>query len=153
ARQPSPQCPYTPFPPAILYASGTDLTSPTSGFPLEPPTCACAPAPHPFRTHDVNQDDWTQFLSDVRAAGAGLTPVNALLAEAAPIVVRPPIFVGLLLGEALRAHVKSKRKSRVAEVIDEWNTKFFHPRLMNVVLAQGLMTYSGPADTPPADMA
>ena len=30
-------------------------------------------------------------------------------------------LIGLIAGHALRAHMKSKRKSPVADVIDEWN--------------------------------
>ena len=77
--------------------------------------------------------------------------------------------VGFLATTALRAHVNGKRKSPVADTIDEWNRvcpptssispypqaplqRFFHPRCMDVVLAQGGFTYTGPADAPPPDM-
>ena len=75
----------------------------------------------------------------------------------------------------MRAHVESKRDSPVADVIDEWNRvrdldfivwalrltnftwtheqRFFHPRCMDVVLAQGAITYTGPPNAPPRDMA
>ncbi len=35
----------------------------------------------------------------------------------------------------------------------EHQQRFFHPRLMDVVLAQGAMVYSGPANAIPADIA
>ena len=92
-RAPPRDLPYGPFPPAVLHARSTDLVH--DGFPLEPPTCQCAPLePHPFVTHDVNEDDWARFLHDVNSAG-GLKPVDAKIADAAPRAVR----TGLLIGE------------------------------------------------------
>ncbi|KAI0762974.1 hypothetical protein C8Q74DRAFT_1165163, partial [Fomes fomentarius] len=141
SRAPPKDLPYSPFPPAVLHARGIDLESETGGFPMEPPVCPCAPAPHPFVTHDVTQEDWARFLQDVRSAG-GLSPVNQIIAEAAPVAVLG-IIGGYIAGKALREYVKSKRRSPVSHVIDEWNSRFFHPRLMDVVLAQGTMAYSG----------
>ncbi|PIL26741.1 hypothetical protein GSI_11155 [Ganoderma sinense ZZ0214-1] len=143
ARAPENDLPYGAFPPATLHAYSDDLEA--DGFPKDPPTCACAPAPHPFVTHDVSEEDWASFLDDVRGAG-GLSPVNGLIAGAAPIAVRAGIIGGIIAGHALRAHMKSKRKSPVAD-------KFFHPRCMDVVLAQGTIPYTGPAKAVPPDMA
>ncbi|KAI1787763.1 hypothetical protein LXA43DRAFT_895717 [Ganoderma leucocontextum] len=149
-RAPPHNLPYGPFPPATLHAYSDDLQA--DGFPKDPPTCACAPAPHPFVMHDVNEQDWAGFLDDVRSAG-GLSPVSGLIAGAAPVAVRAGIIGGLLAGHALRAHMKTKRKSPVADAIDEWNRKFFHPRCMDVVLAQGTLAYTGPANALPPDVA
>ena len=92
-RAPPRDLPYGPFPPAVLHARSTDLVH--DGFPLEPPTCQCAPLePHPFVTHDVNEDDWARFLHDVSSAG-GLKPVDSKIADAAPRAMR----TGLLIGE------------------------------------------------------
>ncbi|KAI0761086.1 hypothetical protein BD413DRAFT_721648 [Trametes elegans] len=146
-RRPPADLPYGPFPPTTLLAHSADLTR---GFPHTPPTCPCPP-PHPFLTHDVNEADWARFLDDVTAAG-GLKPVNTLLADAAPTVGLVGLVAGYLASAALRAHVKSKRKSPVADVIDLWNRRFFHPRSMDVVLAQGYLTYTGPVDAAPPDM-
>ncbi|KAI0350579.1 hypothetical protein OH77DRAFT_1412717 [Trametes cingulata] len=145
ARRPPNDIPYGSFPPATLFAHSDDLTR---GFPMTPPTCPCAPRPHPFTTHDVHEGDWARFLQDVASAG-GLTPVHALLADAAPAAVRVGIIAGYLAGKALKAHVKRKRKSPVADVVELWNRRFFHPRCMDVVLAQGLLTYTGPPTDPP----
>ncbi|EJF57323.1 hypothetical protein DICSQDRAFT_15889, partial [Dichomitus squalens LYAD-421 SS1] len=150
ARAPPHRLSYGPFPHATLYAYSDDLQR--DGFPREPPTCACAPEPHPFVTHDVKEDDWASFLEDLKGAG-GLTPVNSIVAGAAPIAVLMEISIGFIAGQALRAHVKSKRKSPVADMIDEWNRRFFHLRCMDVVLAQGTVAYTGAADAPPLDMA
>nr|VWP00035.1 Beta-xylanase (EC [Ganoderma boninense] len=91
ARAPANDLPYGSFPPATLHAHSDDLE--VDGFPKDPPTCACAPAPHPFVTHDVNEEDWASFLDDVRGAG-GLSPVNSVIAGAAPIAVRVGIIGG-----------------------------------------------------------
>ncbi|KAI0644769.1 hypothetical protein C8Q79DRAFT_1010919 [Trametes meyenii] len=147
-RRPPRDALYGPFPPATHYAHSDDLTH---GFPLTPPTCPCAPDPHPFLTHDVTRDDWARFLADVQSTG-GLTPVNSFLADAAPKAVSVGLAAGYLASKALKAHVKSKRKSPVADVVDLWNRRFFHPRSMDVVLAQGLLTYTGPAHASPPDM-
>ncbi|KAI0827535.1 hypothetical protein BC628DRAFT_137764 [Trametes gibbosa] len=140
--------PLEPFPPATHYANSDDLTQ---GFPLAPPTCACAPAPHPFMTNDVTERDWTRFLDDVQNAG-GLTPVNSFLAGVAPRAVTAGFVGGYLASQAIKAHIKGKRKSPVAEIIELWNRRFFHPRCMDVVLAQGSMTYTGPIDNTPPDL-
>ncbi|KAI0364985.1 hypothetical protein BV20DRAFT_973826 [Pilatotrama ljubarskyi] len=145
ARRPPSDVPYGPFPPATHFAHSDDLTR---GFPMTPPTCPCAPHPHPFTTHDVHEGDWARFLEDVKRAG-GLKPVNALIADAAPGAVSIGIIGGYLAGKALKAHVKRKRKSPVADVIEIWNRRFFHPRCMDVVLAQGVLTYTGPPIDPP----
>ncbi|KAH9846767.1 hypothetical protein C2E23DRAFT_703398, partial [Lenzites betulinus] len=146
--RPPPKSSLEPFPPATHYANSDDLTQ---GFPLTPPTCPCAPALHPFMTHDVTESDWTRFLEDVQRAG-GLRAVNAFLANAAPRVVTAGFIGGYLASKVIKAHVKSKRKSPVAEVIELWNRRFFHPRCMDVVLAQGSMTYTGPVSAQPPDL-
>ncbi|KAI0628481.1 hypothetical protein C8Q77DRAFT_1068097 [Trametes polyzona] len=149
-RRPPPDVPYGEFPPGTHYARSDDLTR---GFPAAPPTCPAPPGtPHPFSTHDVQEADWVCFLSDVQSAG-GLTPVDPLIADAAPSAVKLGLgVVGYFASKALKAHVKSKRKSPVADVIDLWNRRFFHPRCMDVVLAQGAITYTGPMYAMPADM-
>ncbi|RDX43022.1 hypothetical protein OH76DRAFT_1247243 [Lentinus brumalis] len=135
---------YGPFPPAVLHAHSDDLVR---GFPLEPPTCLGASQPHPFIDHDVNEDDWARFLHDVRVAG-GQGPVNSAGAGAtAPWGARRGL-VGMIVDMAM----SSNKKSPVADVIADWNNRFFHPRLMNVVLAQGAVTYTGPEDVIPPDM-
>ncbi|KAI0712844.1 hypothetical protein C8T65DRAFT_574429 [Cerioporus squamosus] len=139
---------YGAFPPAVLHAHSDELFR---GFPLEPPTCLGASQPHPFITHDVNEDDWARFLDDVRRA-AGLTPVDSMRAGAAPRVARRGI-IGLVADMAISALADGKKENPLAEVIANWNQRFFHPRLMDVVLAQGAVTYTGPEDALPPDMA
>ncbi|RPD72282.1 hypothetical protein L226DRAFT_467373 [Lentinus tigrinus ALCF2SS1-7] len=134
SRAPPRNLSYDPFPPAVLYARGNDLIH--DGFPLEPPACSCAPQPHPFITHDVNEDDWTRFLRDVKGAG-GLTPVDSMIADVAPRAVKTGLLIGFIADMALRAHVEGKKKNPVADLIADWNKCFFHPRLMEVTLAQG----------------
>ena len=52
-RPPAPHMTYNQFPPMCLISNGKELTK---GFPELPPPCQLAP--HPFSTHDVNEDDW-----------------------------------------------------------------------------------------------
>ncbi|KAI0712845.1 hypothetical protein C8T65DRAFT_646548 [Cerioporus squamosus] len=149
-RPPPQHLSYDPFPPAVLNAHSDDLAQ---GFPLEPPLCPCEPGQqHPFVIHDVNEDDWARFLHDVRVSGSGLTPVNPMLADAAPRAVKTGVLVGFVADMALRVVVKGKKKSPVADAIAYWNQRFFHPRLMHVVLAQGAVTYTGPEGALPPDM-
>ena len=138
-RAPPLDLPYGAFPPAVLYARSADLER--DGFELAPPSCNCAPAPHPFATHDVNEEDWERFLRDVQGAG-GLKAVNSVVAQAAPTVAMAGLLggmsrkfsssgvskadagrmkVGFIATTALRYHVNGKRKSPVADIIDEWN--------------------------------
>jgi hypothetical protein len=53
SRQPSSSVPYPPFPLMCLTAKGKHLDK---GFPVVPPSTTITP--HPFATHDVNEDDW-----------------------------------------------------------------------------------------------
>jgi len=52
-RPPAPHMTFNQFPPMCLISNGKELTK---GFPELPPPCQLAP--HPFSTHDVNEDDW-----------------------------------------------------------------------------------------------
>lgn len=52
-RPPAPHMAYNQFPPMYLISNGKELTK---GFPELPPPCQLAP--HPFATHDVNEEDW-----------------------------------------------------------------------------------------------
>lgn len=79
-----------PFQPFSLISIDSKLDK---GFPAMPPP---SPAqPHPFVVHDVNEEDWTRLLSDIKAAGK-LSPLNKIVANVAPGV----IGIGFLPGEA-----------------------------------------------------
>ncbi|GBE87346.1 hypothetical protein SCP_1100210 [Sparassis crispa] len=85
------------------------------GFPVLPPPDS------PFADHDVVQNDWARFLTDIKRAGS---------LDGVPVHMR---------------------NGPVGELLDQWNRYFFHPRRMHVVLALGNTAYTGrdpvPADT------
>ncbi|KAF9810821.1 hypothetical protein IEO21_06769 [Rhodonia placenta] len=132
-RAPPPGLPYPPFPPVALRTASSDLSK---GFPKVPPPPPGG-EPHPFATHDVHEEDWTRFLNDVKEAAA-LSTTDRSVSNVAPLAL------GVSFGVAGKSGV-------AGELIDRWNNQFFHPRHMNVVLAQGPMSYSGP-DVPPPDI-
>jgi hypothetical protein len=55
SRTAPPHLPYNLFPPMCLVANGNHLNT---GFPLLSPPSVLQP--HPFVTHDVNEEDWTR---------------------------------------------------------------------------------------------
>lgn len=90
SRPPQQNFPYTPFHTVVHISLGATLDK---GFPMMPPPAA-AGQPHPFMTHDVNEEDWTRLLGDLKKAGT-LSPMNKILAGVAPMVILPGIgFVG-----------------------------------------------------------
>lgn len=90
SRFPQQNFPYTPFHTVVHISLGATLDK---GFPMMPPPTA-AGQPHPFMTHDVNEEDWTRLLGDLKKAGT-LSPMNKILAGVAPMVILPGIgFVG-----------------------------------------------------------
>lgn len=53
--------------------------------------------PHPFATHDVNEEDWARFLDDIRRAGS-LSPLNKFAVGAVPFAVG----IGIIGGGTLK---------------------------------------------------
>ena len=90
SRAPQSQFPYTPFPTCVVTTIGKGLDS---GFPMLPPPTQVQP--HPFMTHDVNEEDWTRFLGDLKKAGT-LSPMNRIVAGVAPMAMG----VGFIGGES-----------------------------------------------------
>jgi len=130
SRQPSPNVPYTSFPLMYLTANGKHLDK---GFPLVPPPTPVAP--HPFVTHDVNEDDWHRFLNDVKKAGR-LTGREQMAAATVPITTHMPL-IGVLASSAMASRMKKEKVIPVRELINTWNHLFFHPRRMEVTLVKG----------------
>ena len=62
-------------------SAGTTLDH---GFPIEPPHTAVQP--HPFMIHDIWEEDWTRFLTDIQKAGK-LSPMNKIVAAVVPIAM------------------------------------------------------------------
>ena len=81
SRAPPSNVPYTPFPPCTLVSLSHELDK---GFPaLPPPTMV---QPHPFALHDVQEEDWVRFISDLKRAGT-LSPMNRIVAGVAPLAM------------------------------------------------------------------
>jgi len=145
-RQPPQNASYAPFEPTVLISKDKELSN---GFPPVPPPSTGKP--HPFATHDVTEQDWSLFLRQVQVA-ASLSPGNKLISNVAPIAMHMGV-TGFLVTRAIEKRQKNKRSIAAGELIDQWNHYFFHPRQMDVVLAQGNISYSGPPNLLPADMA
>ncbi|KAF8631278.1 hypothetical protein AX15_002604 [Amanita polypyramis BW_CC] len=73
------------------------------------------------QTHDVNHHDWIRLVQDLSLAWGGKMPI-------------PPE----------RAANPPKRSSIAAELLHAWNTAFFLPRGVEVVLYKGSIRFSGP---------
>ena len=95
-RAPAAGLPYGVFPPMALLSKGSTLDR---GFPYAAPECGVGVVPHPFVAHDVNEQDWRQFLHDVRVAGS-LSPMNRVVSGLAPLALPG---VGIIFGELLRS--------------------------------------------------
>ena len=99
-RAPPTNLPYAPFPPTALVSFSSKLEN---GFPLLPPPATTSP--HPFTLHDINEDDWKRFLTDVKAAGA-LSITTKFVSHAAPLAMRIRFFPGKLLMQ-YRSHKRT----------------------------------------------
>ncbi|KAI0088982.1 hypothetical protein BDY19DRAFT_875756, partial [Irpex rosettiformis] len=120
-----------PFQPISVISIESQLDK---GFPsMAPPSPAQT---HPFVVHDVQEEDWTRLLNDVKAAGR-ISPLNRIMAGVAPAVVGVGIFPGILLSIMMRKKMKQRRQGIVSSIIEHWNLYFFHPRHIEITLAQG----------------
>ena len=88
SRLPPPNLPYPPFPQCVVIGKGNSLTK---GFPILPPQTDVQP--HPFVTHDVNEDDWARFLGDVKKASK-LSIMEHVVTGAVPAVLGITIVGG-----------------------------------------------------------
>ncbi|KAJ7445257.1 hypothetical protein FB451DRAFT_1292995 [Mycena latifolia] len=145
SRPPPPNLPRTPFPPMFLLAEQNSLRR---GFPVVlPPTTI---TPHPFATYDVLQDDWAQFLGDMRTI-ASLSPEDHANAYCIPILSAVPI-INIAIAGAITHHIRRKKPRLVSLLVDKWNHLFFHPRKMEVILMRGQTKLSGQSDQPVAHL-
>ena len=72
---------FEPFPQCALQSLGNELDK---GWPLTPPHSFAQP--HPFVTHDVQEEDWSRFLRDMKRVGS-LSPMNQIVANLAPLAL------------------------------------------------------------------
>ncbi|KAI0072159.1 hypothetical protein K474DRAFT_1559794, partial [Panus rudis PR-1116 ss-1] len=130
-----------PFSPVVLYAYSSDLTR---GFPTKIPTFPSKSKQHPFEKHNVKNEDWFAFLDDLRLAMGQGDAAGKLVAD-----VAGQVGLARIASFGIDAYRKSKRASPIGQTIDQWNQIFFHPRSMEVMLAQGRIRYTGPEGHPP----
>ncbi|KAI0699183.1 hypothetical protein C8T65DRAFT_710052 [Cerioporus squamosus] len=130
-RPPAPGAPYSMFPAMVLIGKGSTLDR---GFPYIPPDTPLVP--HPFVTHDVNEQDWRRFLHDMRVAGS-LSPMNRVVAGLAPLALGIGIIFGFFIVKGVDSLMKRTKKGPVSQLIDAWNHFFFHPRCIHIGLTQG----------------
>ncbi|CAL1708532.1 unnamed protein product [Somion occarium] len=131
-----------PFEPLTLLSNAQNLDN---GFPGNQPSCDTQP--HPFTTHAVKQEDWERFLMELREAGKSTTK-DLVVSGLAGVMERLRQLMTMGLGKQM----KCKRSSPIGEVIDRWNQEYFHLRSMDVVLALGDITCTGPTNAIPADI-
>ena len=131
-----PDLPYAAFPAMELISKGSTLDK---GFPYAAPPCVMAP--HPFATHDVNENDWRRFLHDLRIVGS-LSPMNRvvtglvpLLFGLGPVVGKPSTYpadgltsvayrgrmLGILATLGGDRIMKGRKKGPASELVDHWN--------------------------------
>lgn len=151
SRPPQQTFPYTPFRTVVHISFGATLDK---GFPTMPPPAA-AGQPHPFMTHDVTEEDWTRFLSDLKKAGT-LSPMNKILAGVAPMVILPGIgFVGgtsirywtwsyaltdssgFMLSRLFEKRMTAKKTGPTSQLVDHWN----HVCFVVEVIQDDYLTY------------
>ncbi|KAL4062904.1 hypothetical protein V8B97DRAFT_1640230 [Scleroderma yunnanense] len=136
-RPPAPHVAYNQFPPMCLISNGKDLAK---GFPELPPPCQLAP--HPFSTHDVNEEDWKRFLADVKKGGS-LTPGQRIKSNVIPLITGASFVGGLFMTFAIEKRMKARNRTAAGDVVDHWNHYFFNPRRMEAVLCQASERLSG----------
>ncbi|KAF9527200.1 hypothetical protein CPB83DRAFT_856542 [Crepidotus variabilis] len=146
-------CSYAKFKPIFVVARGNGgrrlHKGFTMGLPPYPQVTSAAregfEGSHPFVTHDVNEVDWMQFLTHLRAAGA-LTEKDKRRSSV-PIINWIPIINELTV-YSVQQIMQLNKKSNVAKVVDDWNHHFFEPRKARVILMRGSTKLSGRDERP-----
>ncbi|KAJ6516663.1 hypothetical protein C8R47DRAFT_1087965 [Mycena vitilis] len=144
-RSPPSNLPRTAFPPMFLLADGNSLKQ---GFPAVLPPSATQP--HPFSLLDVNETDWTQFLSELRVI-ARLSEKERNTAYCIPILSAIPI-INVAIAGAIMHHMQRKKPALVSLLVDKWNHYFFHQRNIEIILMRGQVKLSGQSDQPVAGL-
>jgi len=114
------------FPPMVIHSRSQRLTD---GFFVQmPPTDE---QPHPFVTRNIEEGDWRRFLEDIRETARQ----------------------GIPNGGTQDASNNENTLSDPSELVDRWNSTYFSPRGLEVVLAKGSHRLSGDLSLPPPDFA
>jgi len=129
----------------FLFAEQNSLRK---GFPFVLPPSAHQP--HPFALCDVNETDWTQFLSEMRNV-ASLTDNERKAMYCVPFLSAIPL-INIAIAGAIKHHIRGKKPALVSLLVDKWNHHFFHPRNIEVILMRGQTKLSGQSDQPVASL-
>lgn len=128
---------YPSFEPTYLIGPSERLDK---GFASEIPPSRIHP--HPFSTHDVREEDWMRFLSDLKKA-ASLTPRNRVVAGVVPMAAGIGLpgelrygliradsnltgsglacFEGMLVSRAMENRMRGRKRGPAGELVDHWN--------------------------------
>ncbi|EGN99217.1 hypothetical protein SERLA73DRAFT_182105 [Serpula lacrymans var. lacrymans S7.3] len=136
-RPPPQHLPYNPFPPMCLVSNSKNISN---GFPELPPPCNLQP--HPFASHDISEEDWKRFLTDVKKAGS-LTGMQRIKSNVIPTVMGLNLIGGIFMTNAIERKMKTKNRTAAGDIVDHWNHYFFGPRRMEAVLCQASERLSG----------
>lgn len=155
-------------PNSVLFVIHSRTKKLEGGFqPISPPDEG---EPHVFTQHNVRDEDWAKFLSDLQDAArlldspptrkSLLTSLFTLPFADGPLVAPPSslpgLFSSLNLGEGDIPAVPSTLASspiQPAMVMKLWNKHYFHPRGLDIVLAKGPRSLSGDTTMPPPDFS
>ncbi|KZT23391.1 hypothetical protein NEOLEDRAFT_1049519, partial [Neolentinus lepideus HHB14362 ss-1] len=121
---------YEPFPTMVTLGLGKDLGD---GFMEMPPPSVVQP--HPFARHDVQEADWLRFLADIKAAGKLSTREN-VTAAVLPMTMNLGL-TGMLVSKGIQNRQIKKKQEPCGRLVDAWNSYFFLPRRLEVILAKG----------------
>lgn len=156
-------------PNSVLFVIHSRTKKLEGGFqPISPPDEG---EPHVFTQHNVRDEDWAQFLTDLQDAARlhDSPPTRKSLSlpltyhhfltflHVAPPSSLPGLFSSLNLGEGnmpvVHSALASSSPIQPAMVIKLWNKHYFHARGLDIVLAKGPRSLSGDTAMPPPDFS
>ncbi|KAH8817806.1 hypothetical protein DL96DRAFT_1751730 [Flagelloscypha sp. PMI_526] len=137
ARQPPDDMMAGVFEPMFLTARNSGALR--EGFPLIPPPSTTRP--HPFSTHDVTEEDWTLFVTEMKKTST-LTAGQITKGIVLPYTVWIPGATDYL-SYKLRHKYHDENAASAGALVDVWNHHFFGPRSLKAVLLKGKERLSG----------
>lgn len=94
-----------------------------------------------LQTHDVREEDWEYLLQDV-VTRARFSSGQRVVSGVLPLTrwLGPP---GCLARFAVEQGMRKQKISKVLELLDAWNERFFGPRKLEIILCKGDKCKSG----------
>ncbi|EPQ54623.1 hypothetical protein GLOTRDRAFT_129977 [Gloeophyllum trabeum ATCC 11539] len=114
SRPPPHNVSYEPFQTMVSYGLGKEIRD---GFTQLPPPSMLQP--HPFASHDIQEDDWHRFLSDVKKAGELSTREN-ITAAVLPLTMNIGL-TGMLVSKAIKNGQSRRKQDPTSKLVDVWN--------------------------------